>query len=90
MIITQLETAPNANIFYHYSNDNSLCSYKNSRLINYLNSKYPKIEINSEFLKIIDWDGEFGLVYFKGLKIDCKTEKLKQKLNADIDQFKEF
>ena len=90
MIITQLETAPNANIFYHYSNNDSLCSYKKSRLINYLNSKYPKIEINSDFLKIIDWNGEFGTVYFSGLEIDCKTEKLKQKLIDDIEQFKQF
>ena len=53
-------------------------------------SKYPKIEINSDFLKIIDWNGEFGTVYFSGLEIDCKTEKLKQKLIDDIEQFKQF
>ena len=90
MIISQLETAPNANIFYHYSNNDSLCSYKKERLINYLNSKYPKIEVNSDFLKIIDWDGEFGIVQFKGFEIGCENEKLKLKINADLEQFKEI
>ena len=90
MIITQLETAPNANIFYHYSNNDSLCSYKKERLINYLNSKYPKVEINTEFLKIFDWNGEFGIVKFKGFEINCQNENLKQNIIADIEQFKEL
>ena len=90
MIITQLETAPNANIFYHYSNNDSLCSYKKDRLINYLNSKYPKVEVNSEYVKITDWTERSAIVYFKGFEIMCDNAELSQKLNSDIEQFKEI
>ena len=90
MIITQLETAPNANIFYHYSNNDSLCSYKKDRLINYLNSKYPKVEVNSEWVKITDWTERSAIVYFKGFEIMCDNAELSQKLNSDIEQFKEL
>ena len=90
MIITQLQIAPNENIFYHYSNDDSICSYKRERLIDFLNSKYPKIDINPEFLKIYDWNEETGIVDFKGLKINCQAEKLRQKLHSDIELFKEL
>ena len=56
MIITQLQMAPNENIFHHYSNDDSICSYKKQRLITYLESKYSKIDLSSEYLKVYDWD----------------------------------
>ena len=90
MIITQLQIAPNENIFYHYSNEDSICSYKRERLIDFLNSKYPKVNINPEFLEIYDWNDEMGIVEFKELKINCQTEKLRQKLTLDIELFKEL
>ena len=90
MIITQLETSPNENIFYHYSSYDSLCSYKKERLRNYLESKYPKIEYYDDFLKINDWNEETAIVEFKGYKINCNNEKLRQKLNLDIEKFKQL
>jgi hypothetical protein len=95
MIITQLQMAPNENIFHHYSNDDSICSYKKQRLITYLESKYSKIDLSSEYLKVYDWDwnernDETAIIEFKGLKINCNSEKLKQKLIYEIEQFKEL
>ena len=90
MIITQLQMAPNENIFHHYSNDDSICSYKKERLITFLESKYPKIELSSEYLKVYDWNKETGIVEYKGLQINCGNEKLRQKLFSDIEQFKEL
>ena len=90
MIISQLETAPNINIFHHYSNNDSICSYKKERLINYLNTKYNKINVNTEFLEIFDWKNEKAIVKFKGYEIESGNEKLKEKLQKDIELFKEL
>ncbi len=90
MIISQLETAPNSNIFYHYSNNDSLCSYKKERLINYFKSKYKIVEVNSDNLKIIDWSDNSAVIELKGLKIICDTDNFKQKVNNDIKLFKEL
>ena len=90
MIINQLETAPNINIFHHYSNNDSICSYKKERLINYLNTKYNKINVNTEFLEIFDWKNEKAIVKFKGYEIESENEELKEKLQKDIELFKEL
>ena len=90
MIITQLETAPNANIFLHYSNDESLCSFKKERLINYFNSKYKKVELNSDSITIYDWSDNSAVINFKGFEVSCQNENFKQKIKSDIEQFKEF
>ena len=90
MIITQLETAPNANIFHHYSNEEILCSFKKEKLINYFNSKYKKVEVNSDRIAIFDWSDNTAIIYFKGLEVSCKDEKFKQKINNDIEQYKEL
>ena len=90
MIITQLETAPNINVFHHYSNNDILCPYKKERLINYLSTKYNKIVRNSEFLEVFDWENEKAIIKFKEFEIDCNNEKLKEKLKKEIELFKEL
>ena len=90
MIITQLETAPNAEIFYHYSNNDKLCDYKKDRLINYLKSKYQQVEVNSDNLKIIDWMGASAIISIKEMEITCESQELSQKIKLDIEQFKEL
>ena len=90
MIITQLETAPNINVFHHYSNNDSLCFYKKEKLKNYLNTKYHKVIINSEYLEVLDWTDEKATIKFKNYEINCENEKLKEKLMKDIELFKEL
>ena len=90
MIITQLEKAPNINVFHHYSNNDSLCPYKKERLINYLSAKYNKVVINSDFLEIYDWSNEKAIVKFKEYEINCENQKLKEKLQKDLELFKEL
>ena len=90
MIITQLEKAPNINVFHHYSNNDVLCSYKKERLINYLSAKYNKVIINSDFLEIFDWSNEKAIVKFKEYEINCENQKLKEKLKKDLELFKEL
>ena len=90
MITTQLETAPNTNIFHHYSNDESICSYKKEKLINFLTSKYSIVEVNSDSLKITDWSKRIALIKFEGLEIICENDNLRQKLNDDIELFKQL
>ena len=90
MIISQLETAPNTNIFYHYSNNDSLCSYKKERLINYFKSKYKIVEVNSDNLKIIDWSDNSATIELKSLEVICDIDNFKQKINNDIELFKEL
>ena len=90
MIITQLETAPNINVFHHYSNNDSLCFYKKEKLKNYLNTKYHKVIINSEYLEVLDWTDEKAAIKFKNYEINCENEKLKEKLMKDIELFKEL
>ncbi len=90
MIITQLEKAPNINVFHHYSNNDVLCSYKKERLINYLSAKYNKVVINSDFLEIYDWSNEKAIVKFKEYEISCENQKLKEKLKKDLELFKEL
>ena len=89
MIITQLELAPDTNVFYHYSNNDSICSYKKDRLINYLKSKYSQVDIGTDSLKV--WDnGENAIIKFKELEIYSENEKIRQKLHLDIELFKEL
>ena len=90
MIITQLEKAPNINVFHHYSNNDSLCPYKKERLVNYLSAKYNKVAINSDFLEIYDWSNEKSIVKFKEFEINCENQKLKEKLQKDLELFKEL
>ena len=90
MIISQLETAPNTNIFYHYSNNDSLCSYKKERLINYFESKYKIVEVNLDNLKITDWYDNSAIIDLKGLEVICDIDNFKQKINNDIELFKEL
>ena len=90
MIITQLETAPNINVFHHYSNNDVLCPYKKERLINFLSTRYNRIIRNSEFLEIFDWQNEKAIVKFKEFEIICQNEKLKEKLKKDIELFKDL
>ena len=89
MIITQLELAPDTNVFYHYSNNDSICSYKKDRLINYLKSKYSQVDIATDSLKV--WDnGENAIIKFKELEIYSENENIRQKLHLDIELFKEL
>ena len=90
MIITQLETAPNINVFHHYSNNDSLCPYKKEKLINYLNTKYHKVIPFAESLEILDWTNEKATIKFKNYEINCENQKLKEKLIKDIELFKEL
>ena len=90
MIITQLMTAPSIDVFHHYSNSDILCSYKKERLRNYLNTKYNKVLLNSEFLEVYDWTNEKGIVKFNEYEIECENERLKEKLKKDIEFFKEL
>jgi cleavage and polyadenylation specificity factor subunit 3 len=90
MIITQLENAPNLGIFHHYSNNESLCSFKKEKLINYLNTKYKKVLVNNEFLEIYDWMDEKAEIQIKGFEINCQNQKLKEKLEKDLELFKDL
>ena len=90
MIINQLETAPNINVFHHYSSNESLCPYKKERLVNYLSTKYKQVIINSESLDIIDWKNQKANVKFKNYEIICENEKLQEKLTKDLELFKEL
>ncbi len=90
MIITQLETAPNANIFYHYSNNDKLCDYKKERFINYLKSKYQQVEVYSNNIKITDWKGESAMITSQGVEIMSESVEISQKIKLDIEQFKEL
>ena len=90
MIINQLETAPNINVFHHYSNNDILCPYKKERLINYLNTKYHKVARNTDFLEVYDWNNEKAIVKYKDYGIECENETLREKLEKDIELFKEM
>ena len=90
MIITQLQTAPNINVFHHYSNNDALCSYKKEKLINYFNTKYHKVIPFAESLEITDWNNEKATIKFKDYEINCENQMLKEKLVKDIELFKEL
>ena len=90
MIITQLETCPNNNVFYHYSNNDTLCSFKKQKLIDYLNSKYIDVEAQADNIKLIDYSQKTAEINTKNLQVSCNDNELKQKLILDLEQFKEL
>ena len=105
-IISQLENTPNINIFHHYSDDDNLCSYKKERLINYLKSKYNKVEEGKDCLiindimyekkvkKELEDQGKYSaIIYFdkfNKFEVRCENEALKEQLYSDLEQFKEL
>ena len=88
MIITQVENAPNLGIFHHYSTNDKICSYKKERLINYLNTRYKNVLIYIDYLEVYNWMDEKAIVKFEGFEINSEDDKLKEKLEKDLELFK--
>ena len=90
MIITQLETCPNNNVFYHYSNNSTLCSFKKQKLIDFLNSKYSEVEVQTDNIKLTDCSQKTAEINTNNFEISCNDNELKQKLIIDLKQFKDL
>ena len=87
MLVYQLENYPNSEIFSHYMNKDSLCSYKKKRLLVYLKTKYQGVEEKENNI-YIENNGEQGIILdFPQHSLICKNEELEKKIKADLDYF---
>ena len=55
-----------------------------------MNTKYKKVLVNNEFLEIYDWMDEKAEIQIKGFEINCQNQKLKEKLEKDLELFKDL
>jgi len=87
MLIYQLENYPNSEIFSHYMNKESLCSYKKKRLLVYLKTKYQRVEEKENKIFIEDDGAECVILDFSSHNLICQNEDLEKKINSDLNYF---
>jgi cleavage and polyadenylation specificity factor subunit 3 len=87
MLVYQLENYPNSEIFSHYMNKDSLCSYKKKRLLVYLKTKYHTVDEKENKIYIVNNGAECVIIDFPKHSLICHSEDLEKKIKADLDYF---